>query len=44
MSSNGMETQLCVCVFVPAAPQAGRGSAAGGSDWSSPAVQLAAVG
>ena len=35
---------LCVCVCVPAAPPAGRGSAVGGSDWSSPAVQLAGVG
>lgn len=33
----------CVCM-VPAAPQAGQGSAVGGSDWSFRAVQLAGVG
>lgn len=35
---------ICMCVDLPATPPAGQGSAVGGSDWSSPAVQLAGVG
>lgn len=33
-----------MCVFVPAALLAGRGSVAGGSDWSAPVGLLAGVG
>lgn len=35
---------LCMCVCVPATPPGDQGSAVGGSDWSSLAVQLAGVG